>query len=127
MNDVKIKLEKTAKKLSPKSILVGSITVDLAQPDGTRVATLSEALQVIGEQAGRDVALIVDEAQHALQTKAGLDGIFALKAARAEKGCSAISDAPAELAMKERRLMDGNTMRGISISLSHRNYLARVS
>ena len=77
-------LEKAVERFMPKSISVGGVTVDLATPGGTRTATLAEALVSIGKRAGKDVALIVDEAQHALTSKAGLDAIFALKAARDE-------------------------------------------
>jgi hypothetical protein len=47
-----------------------------------RAGTLTDALVEIGRRSGRDVAFIVDEAQHALASQAGLDAMFALKAAR---------------------------------------------
>lgn len=45
-------------------------------------STASSALQILTASTGRDIALIVDEAQQALATAAGLDAMFALKAAR---------------------------------------------
>ena len=77
-------VEAAARRLLPKSISVGGVTVEIAGGGGKSSATLTEALVAVGEKAGRDVALIVDEAQHALQSDAGLDAIFALKAARDE-------------------------------------------
>ncbi|MFU0504697.1 hypothetical protein [Pseudaminobacter sp. NGMCC 1.201702] len=44
--------------------------------------TPSEAMQLLAVSTDRDVVLIVDEAQHSLETEAGLDAMFALKAAR---------------------------------------------
>lgn len=44
--------------------------------------TPSEAMQILAASTGQDVVLIVDEAQQSLETKAGLDAMFALKAAR---------------------------------------------
>ncbi|MEM1152464.1 MAG: hypothetical protein AAGI03_18315 [Pseudomonadota bacterium] len=78
------KAEKITKAILPKSISVGGVTVDLEAGTSKRIGTLKDALVAIGEKAEKDVALIVDEAQHALTTKAGLDAIFALKAARDE-------------------------------------------
>jgi hypothetical protein len=44
--------------------------------------TLSEGVGRIAAGVGRDVVLIVDEAQQALSTEGGMDAMFALKAAR---------------------------------------------
>lgn len=71
-----------AAKLLPKSIAVGGVKVELPSAQGGRTATLTDALIAIGDRTGKHVALIVDEAQHALDSDAGLDAIFALKAAR---------------------------------------------
>ncbi|WP_216594777.1 hypothetical protein [Halomonas sp. PR-M31] len=48
-------------------------------PEGS---TLTEALQLLYAAAGRMIVLIVDEAQHALDTSAGINSMYALKAAR---------------------------------------------
>jgi hypothetical protein len=65
-----------------KLTIAGALTFDvekLGQADG---ATLTEAFKAITGRTGRPTALIVDEAQQALATSAGLDAMFALKAAR---------------------------------------------
>lgn len=48
-------------------------------PEG---ASLAEALEALQAASGRMVVMIVDEAQHALNTAAGINAMFALKAAR---------------------------------------------
>jgi len=52
---------------------------DVGLPDGV---TLSEALTELVDRTGADVALIIDEVQQALSSKAGSDMLLALKAAR---------------------------------------------
>ncbi|WP_156963986.1 hypothetical protein [Muricoccus aerilatus] len=42
--------------------------------------TLTNALRALAERSGNPVGLIVDEAQYALTTEAGVDAMFALKA-----------------------------------------------
>jgi hypothetical protein len=73
--------ERVRDALPFSQIAVGGVSVTL---DGgaSRTATLSDALAEIGRRAGTDVAFIIDEAQHALATPAGVDAMFALKAAR---------------------------------------------
>jgi hypothetical protein len=44
--------------------------------------TIPEGLDSLGTGVGRDVVLVVDEAQQALVSEAGMDAMFALKAAR---------------------------------------------
>lgn len=57
-----------------------SLSLDaLELPEGL---TLTDALGALVEAAKAPVAIIVDEAQHALSTPAGVDAMFALKAAR---------------------------------------------
>ena len=57
-----------------------SFDVDrIGAPDG---ATLTDALTALRKRTGHPVALIVDEAQHALTTEAGVNAMFSLKAAR---------------------------------------------
>lgn len=60
----------------------GMFTIDIAkigQPDGV---TLADALLGLNTQSKQPIALIVDEAQHALTSDAGEACMFALKAAR---------------------------------------------
>lgn len=45
-------------------------------------ATLSQALELLHQVSGKPVVLVVDEAQHALSSEAGINAVFALKAAR---------------------------------------------
>lgn len=57
-----------------------SLSLDsLELPEGV---TLTDALEALVKASESPVAVIVDEAQHALSTQAGLDAMFALKAAR---------------------------------------------
>ena len=57
-----------------------SIDVDrIGQPQG---ATLKDALEALLDRTNKRVALIVDEAQHALVSEAGMNAMFGLKAAR---------------------------------------------
>ena len=51
----------------------------IGTPNGV---TLSDALKALAKRAGKPIALIVDEAQHALTSAAGVNAMFALKAAR---------------------------------------------
>jgi len=62
--------------------VLGAISLDLSkigQPGG---ATLADALERLQQRSGKCLALLVDEAQHALSTEAGTNAMFALKAAR---------------------------------------------
>lgn len=71
-----------ARRAGLKKLKLGPVTLDLGnigKPDGI---TISDALQALMEASGKSVALIVDEAQHALSSPAGETTMFALKAAR---------------------------------------------
>ncbi|MDT9702615.1 hypothetical protein, partial [Streptomyces sp. P17] len=58
------------------------VTWDLSTGKLPAGATLSDALQLLSAATGRLVVLIVDEAQHALNSNEGVNAMFALKAAR---------------------------------------------
>lgn len=63
-------------------VTFGGVSIDLdriGKPDG---GTLSDALKALAARTGGTVALVVDEAQHALSSEAGMAAMFALKAAR---------------------------------------------
>lgn len=60
----------------------GTLSVNLGSLDLPAGLTLADALQALVRAGGAPVALIVDEAQHALSSQAGVDAMFALKAAR---------------------------------------------
>lgn len=73
---------KTAKSAGLESITVGGIKIDtskIGRVDGT---TLTDALRALVEAAKNPVALIIDEAQHALTSTAGETAMAALKSAR---------------------------------------------
>ena len=62
---------------------LGVLGVSVGLKDGGRwEGTLSQAAQLLVEATGSDLVLIVDEAQQALETQAGMDAMLALKAAR---------------------------------------------
>jgi len=74
---------KTAKSAGLESVsLAGWLKVDttrIGKPDGP---TLTDALRMLCEMTQKQVALIIDEAQHALTSVAGESTMTALKAAR---------------------------------------------
>ena len=73
---------KTARSAGLESITVGGIKIDtskIGRIDGT---TLADALRALVESAKNPVALIIDEAQHALTSEAGETAMAALKSAR---------------------------------------------
>ena len=73
---------KTAKAAGLESISVGGIKIDtskIGRVDGT---TLADALRALVEATKNPVALIIDEAQHALTSEAGETAMAALKSAR---------------------------------------------
>lgn len=63
------------------AVSVGGVSVSLGETQRAP-ATLSDALAELARRARKDVVLIVDEAQHALTSDAGMDAMYALKAAR---------------------------------------------
>lgn len=74
---------KAAKKVGLDQVnVLGTLSLDLSkigQPGG---ATLADALETLQHKSGKCLALLVDEAQHALSTKDGTNAMFAIKAAR---------------------------------------------
>lgn len=64
-----------------RRISILGVGVGLADPEPFD-GTITEALLAIGRMAARDVVLIIDEAQHATASEAGMNAMFALKAAR---------------------------------------------
>lgn len=74
---------RTARKAGLDKVKVaGALEIDLrkiGQADGT---TLAEALRMLHAASGKPVALIIDEAQHALTSEAGEAAMTALKSAR---------------------------------------------
>ncbi|CAI3807158.1 hypothetical protein GLGCALEP_04517 [Pseudomonas sp. MM221] len=76
-------LARTAKKAGIDKInLLRTLSWDFTRPQLPSGTTLAQALAVLHQVSGQMVVLIVDEAQHALNSEDGLNAMFALKAAR---------------------------------------------
>ncbi|MCU0868437.1 MAG: ATP-binding protein, partial [Burkholderiales bacterium] len=76
-------ITRAAKKAGLASITVaGALKLDVASIGHVDGATLPDALRALHEAAKAPVALIVDEAQHALTSEAGEATMAALKSAR---------------------------------------------
>ena len=74
---------KTAQKAGVQRIkLAGWLEIDISKIGKVDGATLVEALHALNETSAAPVALIVDEAQHALTSEAGENAMTALKSAR---------------------------------------------
>ena len=74
---------RTAKKAGLESVTVaGALKIDLGKIGKVDGVTLPDALRALHEAAKAPVALIVDEAQHALTSEAGEATMSALKSAR---------------------------------------------
>lgn len=73
---------KTAKSVGLSSISVGGIKIVTSKIGRVDGATLADALRALVEAAQSPVALIIDEAQHALTSTAGETAMAALKSAR---------------------------------------------
>ena len=73
---------RTARKAGLDKVRVGGLEVDTSKIGKIDGMTLVDALRMLHESADRPVALIVDEAQHALTSQAGEAAMTALKSAR---------------------------------------------
>lgn len=74
---------KAVKKAGVEKVgLAGWLQVDVSKIGKLDGLTLVDALRALHETAGRPVALIIDEAQHALTSEAGENAMSALKSAR---------------------------------------------
>jgi hypothetical protein len=73
---------KTARSAGLESISVGGVKIDTSKIGRTDGSTLADALRALVEAAKNPVALIIDEAQHALTSEAGETAMAALKSAR---------------------------------------------
>jgi len=74
---------RTAKKAGLKSVkLAGALEIDTSRIGQVDGMTLVDALRGLREATGQPVALIIDEAQHALTSEAGEAAMTALKSAR---------------------------------------------
>jgi len=73
---------RSAKKAGLDKVKVGGLEVDTGRIGKVDGLTLAEALRLLHQTAGQPVALIIDEAQHALTSEAGEAAMSALKSAR---------------------------------------------
>ena len=73
---------RTARKAGLDKVKLGGLEVDTSKIGKVDGLNLTEALRLLHESAGQPVALIVDEAQHALTSEAGEAAMTALKSAR---------------------------------------------
>ncbi|QDQ29023.1 hypothetical protein FNU76_23225 [Chitinimonas arctica] len=81
--DYQGKITKLAKAVKlDKIMLMGTLVLDFNRPGLPPSMTLADAIKVLHSLADQPVLLIVDEAQHALTTPAGLNAMFGLKSAR---------------------------------------------
>lgn len=75
-------MARTARKAGLEKVKVGGLEVDTSKIGKINGLTLTDALRLLHEHAGQPVALIIDEAQHALTSEAGEAAMTALKSAR---------------------------------------------
>ncbi len=73
---------KTARSAGLESISVGGIKIDTSKIGKVDGSTLADALRALAEASKAPVALVIDEAQHALTSEAGETAMAALKSAR---------------------------------------------
>lgn len=73
---------KTAKSVGLDKINFGAFVLDMTKAGFPESVTISDALEKLTAISNRPVVLIIDEAQHALKTEAGINMMFSLKAAR---------------------------------------------
>jgi hypothetical protein len=78
-------IRKLAKSVGIEKLnFLRTLSWDFTQPQLPAGATLTQALELLQTAAQKMIVLIIDEAQHALTSEAGVNAMFALKAARDE-------------------------------------------
>lgn len=76
-------ITKLAKAAGIERVTVfGALSLSMASLSLPENVSLADALEALVEASGKPAVLIVDEAQHALNSKEGMDAMFGLKAAR---------------------------------------------
>lgn len=73
---------RSAKKAGLDKIKLGGLEIDTSKIGKVDGLTLTDALRLLHDSADKPVALIIDEAQHALTSEAGEAAMTALKSAR---------------------------------------------
>lgn len=76
------RVARSAKKAGLDKIKLGGLEVDTSKIGKVDGLTLTDALRLLHDSADKPVALIIDEAQHALTSEAGEAAMTALKSAR---------------------------------------------
>ncbi|QHI97590.1 ATP-binding protein [Xylophilus rhododendri] len=82
-------VQKIAKGLGISGGKVAGLEFSLDRIGIGKDVTLVQALAVLSDEVKQPMVLVIDEAQHALTSQAGMDSLFALKAARDELNSSA--------------------------------------
>ncbi|MDZ4314506.1 MAG: hypothetical protein U0989_07045 [Azonexus sp.] len=77
-----------AKSAGMDKIKVGSVSFDLDRVGLGKDVSVTEALVALSDETKKIIVLVIDEAQHAITTEAGVSALFALKAARDELNSS---------------------------------------
>lgn len=74
---------RTARKARLESVTIaGTLKIDTTKVGSVDGATLPQALQALQRKSGKPIALLIDEAQHALTSESGETAMAALKSAR---------------------------------------------
>ncbi|MBL8572478.1 MAG: ATP-binding protein [Hyphomicrobiaceae bacterium] len=73
---------KAARSIGLAKLGVAGVSIDIDKLGRQDGPTLADALESLLERTGKRLALLIDEAQHALVSDAGVNAMFALKAAR---------------------------------------------
>lgn len=81
-------VQRLAKAAGLDKVTVGGLAFDLDRIGLGNEVSLAGALAALSDETARMIVLIIDEAQHAITTAAGVDALFALKAARDELNSS---------------------------------------
>jgi hypothetical protein len=81
-------IAKLTKQSGITKLSVGGVEIDTQSIGKAGGATLASALAALSDSLQKPIALIIDEAQHAVTTGAGSNTLFALKAARDELNSS---------------------------------------
>ncbi|MEJ8837543.1 AAA family ATPase [Ramlibacter sp. AN1133] len=82
-------LKRLARNTGLEKVSVAGVGFNLQQVGLGDGVSLSDALAALSDEEKRPIALIIDEAQHAITSEMGSDALFALKAARDELNSSA--------------------------------------
>lgn len=77
-----------AKSVGMDKLQLGAMSFDMDRIGLGSDVSLSEALVALSDETGKVIVLVIDEAQHAITSEAGIAALFALKAARDELNSS---------------------------------------